>query len=280
MNRSGVNRIVNYAPTGTQTTRANSHAPMTVSEIVEDVHRAYESGITVAHVHAREEDGSNTLKVDVYGKILDGIRSCCPDLAVCISLSGRFCQDVGIRAAPLELRPDLASLTMSSMNFPQGASVNDPKSIEFLAGRMSDNGVNPEIECFDSGMLWCARKLVDRGLLPKPSYANMIFGNMYNSPPDAASVSSVLSAAWDGCDLCFGGIGKEQLRSNMLGLLYAGGIRIGLEDNLYYEGKQRATNFQLLGRMRRIMSEMGLQMMPAKEFKEKHGNRMSHSTGV
>lgn len=273
-------RIVNYCPTGTQTTRENSLAPLSVTEIVEDVHRAYEAGITVAHVHARDEELQNTLRVEVYGKILEGIRSSCPDLAVCISLSGRYCQDMGIRAAPLELRPDLASLTVSSMNFPKSASVNDPESIAFLAEKMSENGVNPEIECFDSGMLWCARRMVERGLLPKPSFANVIFGNMYNSPSDAASVASVLSAVWDGCDLCFGGIGRDQLRSNLLGLLYARGVRIGLEDNLYYEGRQRATNSQLLGRLRRMMSEMGLKVMPAIEFKAKYGNRKSDSTGL
>ena len=273
-------RIINYTPTGTQTSRQNSFAPLSPSEIIEDVHEAYEIGITLAHLHARDEELHNSLSVDIYAKILEGVRRHCPNLCVCLSLSGRYCTDEGLRAAPLALRPDMASLTMSSMNFPKGASINEPIVIEKLLGKMRENGVSPEVECFDSGMLWCARRMAQSGIIPTPCYANVIFGNLYNSPPDAASVASVLAAQWDGCTLCFGGIGKEQLRSNLLGLLYAQGVRIGLEDNLYIRKGEKARNSMLLKRLRSIMCEMGLSHVRPEEFKAVYGNKKADNPGV
>ena len=108
----------------------------------------------------------------------------------------------------------------------------------------------------------------------------MIFGNLYNGQLDLATVTSVMSVKPGNSVMCLGGIGKDQLKSNILGLLYADGVRIGLEDNLYYRDKEKATNIQLLQRIHRIMEELDYQLLTAEEFKKMgYANRKTHPIG-
>lgn len=259
-------KIINFTPTGTQPTKQNSNAPLSPSEIVEEVHFAFELGITVVHLHARDENFLNTWRVDVYEKIIDGVRKHCPALPICVSLTGRHFPELEKRSAVLQLLPDMASLTMSSINFPKAASVNEPSIITQLIEKMDEYGVVPEIECFDSGMLNYANYLIKKGILKGPHYINVILGNLYNAQSDLPTVASVLVNKPVDSLLCIGGIGRDQLKANMLGLLYADGVRIGLEDNLYYKDKDLATNMQLLQRIRRIMEELDLDVLKPEEF--------------
>jgi 3-keto-5-aminohexanoate cleavage enzyme len=259
-------KIVNFTPTGTQPTRQNSNAPLSPNEIVEEVHFAFELGITVVHLHARDEDFLNTWRVDVYRDIIDGVRKHCPGLPVCVSLTGRHFPEFEKRSAVLELMPDMGSLTMSSLNFPKAASINEPDMIIKLIEKMDEFGVIPEIECFDSGMLNYTNYLIKKGILKGPHYINVILGNLYNGQADLSTVASILVNKPQDSKMCFGGIGKDQLKANILGLLYADGVRIGLEDNLYYKDKTLATNAKLLQRLRRIMYDLDLEVMSPKEF--------------
>ena len=95
----------------------------------------------------------------------------------------------------------------------------------------------------------------------------MIFGNLFNAQTDVASISSVINNLPDDVFTCFGGIGKDQLKMNIMGLLYADGIRIGLEDNFYYNGKEKTTNIELLKRIYRVMDELEFTVFNHTEFK-------------
>lgn len=271
--------VINFAPTGTQPTRLNSNAPLSPSEIVEEVHFAFqEIGISVVHIHARDEQMLNTWRPDVYQKIIEGIRKYCPDLSICVSLTGRHFPEFEKRSAVLELMPDMGSLTMSSLNFPKSASVNDPDMIIKLIEKMDEYGVIPEVECFDSGMLNYTNYLINKGILKGPHYINVILGNLYNAQSDLSSVASILSMKPANSILCLGGIGKDQMKANMLGLLYADGIRIGLEDNLYYKDKELATNAQLLKRVHEIIAEMDMEIIKPTEFKALgYANKINYS---
>jgi len=268
-------KIINFTPTGTQPNRENSYAPLTPSEIIEEVHEAYELGITLTHIHARHpETLTNSTKKEHYQPIIEGIRSHCPGLTICVSLTGRLVKDIVERSEVLELYPDMGSLTMSSLNFPTGASVNEPSTIIGLIERMYEYGVTPEIECFDSGMLNYTNYLIKKNVLKGPHYINVIFGNIYNGQTDLSTVSSIYHNKPENCLMCVGGIGKEQLKSNMVGLLYFDGIRVGLEDNLYYTGKDKAKNIDLLKRTHNIINELGFTVMEPNEFKDLgYGNR-------
>ncbi len=271
-------KIINFTPTGTQPTRQNSNAPLSPSEIVEEVHFAFELGITVVHLHARDENFSNTWRVDVYQKIIEGVRKHCPKLPVCVSLTGRHFPEFEKRSAVLELMPDMASLTMSSLNFPKAASINEPEMIIRLIEKMNEFGVVPEIECFDSGMLNYTNYLIKKGILKGPHYINVILGNLYNGQSDLSTVASILVNKPQNSVMCFGGIGKDQLNVNMLGLLYADGVRVGLEDNLYYKDKILATNSELLQRIHRMMFDLDLEVMTSEEFKILgYANKINHS---
>jgi uncharacterized protein (DUF849 family) len=261
-----VKKIINFTPTGTQPTKQNSNAPFSPTKIVEEVHFAFELGITLVHLHARDESFLNTWRVDVYKDIIDGVRKQCPGLPICVSLTGRHFPEFEKRSAVIELMPDMASLTMSSLNFPNSASINEPDIIIKLIEKMDEYSVVPEIECFDSGMLNYTNYLIKKNILKGPHYINVILGNLYNGQSDLSTVASILVNKPKDSIMCFGGIGKDQIKANMLGLLYADGIRIGLEDNLYYKDKTLATNAKLLQRIKRIMDDLDLEVMSSKEF--------------
>lgn len=276
------NRIINFTPTGTQPNRENSFAPLTPNEIIEEVHQAYELGITVTHIHARDPITlKNTHKKNVYEEIILGIRKHCPDLSICVSLTGRLTPEFERRSEVLELYPDMGSLTMSSLNFPTGESVNSPEMILKLIEKMNKFGVIPEIECFDSGMLNYTKYLISKGILKGPHYINTILGNIYNAQSDLSTISSIYQNKPENSIMCLGGIGKEQLKSNIIGLLYFDGIRVGLEDNLYYKDKEKTTNIDLLKRIHRIMNEMDLNVLTPLEFKKLgYTNEKNYNIGV
>jgi uncharacterized protein (DUF849 family) len=243
---------------------------------VEEVIMANELGISIVHLHAREGEGFvNTYKKDVYGKIIEGVRKYCPDLLVCTSLTGRNFHELEKRTEVLQCYPDMGSLTMSSLNFPTGASVNQPEMILSLISEMDKYGVTPEIECFDSGMVNYTNYLIKKGILKVPFYMNVILGNIYNAQSDLTTVSSIRNSIDDDVTVCVGGIGGQQLRSNILGLLEFDGVRVGLEDNLYYRGKEMATNQMLLERIHRLMNEMEMELMTSKDLRDMgYGNKV------
>jgi uncharacterized protein (DUF849 family) len=261
-------KIINFTPTGTQTTRDNSFAPLEENEIIDSVVEANELGITLVHLHARDENLNNTYKVKHFSKIIEGIRKYCPDLVLCVSMSGRNFPEVEKRTEVLQLMPDMASLTLSSLNFQTGASVNQPDVILKLIEQMEIWGVIPELECFDTGMVNMANHLISKSILKPPYYFNVILGNIYNSQSDILSVANIKHQIPENSITTLGGIGVQQLRSNIYGLVDFDGIRVGLEDNLMFRKGERATNSQLIKRVHRIMTELDLEVMSPIEFKK------------
>lgn len=269
-------KIINFTPTGTQPTRKNSLAPLIPSEIIEEVHNATELGISIVHLHARDETTlQNTYDSEVYQKIITGIKKHCPELLICVSLTGRNFPELEKRTEVLQLYPDMGSLTMSSINFPTGASINQPEMILSLISEMDKYGVQPEIECFDSGMLNYTNYLISKEILKPPYYINMILGNIYNGQCDLSTLSTIKQNQPNNSVICLGGIGNQQLKSNMYGLMDFDGVRIGLEDNLYIREKQKTTNMDLLKRLYNIMGELEMTHYTSTELREKgYGNRL------
>lgn len=251
------NLVVNFAPTGLIPTREMTpHVPVSVQEIVEDVHRAVELGITMVHLHAREEKtGQTTFAREIYKLIIAGIRKIAPDLVVCVSLSGRQVTEVEKRMDPLclegELQPDMGSLTLSSLNFNRHASVNSPEVIQRLAREMKKRGIVPELEVFDAGMINYAGYLEKKGLLSPPHYFNLILGNISCAQADLLHLG-VMVRDLPECSLwSAGGVGRVQLQVNALAVASGGGVRVGLEDNIWYDCQRTrlATNADLLQRV-------------------------------
>jgi uncharacterized protein (DUF849 family) len=271
-------KIINFTPTGTQTTRSNSFAPLTPNEIIDSVYEANEIGISIVHLHARDEVTlENTYKKEVYQRIIEGIKIYCPELLICVSLTGRNFPELEKRSEVLQLYPDMGSLTMSSLNFPSGTSINQPEMILSLINEMDKYGVQPEIECFDTGMLNYTNYIISKNILQPPYHINIILGNMYNGQCDLGTLSTIKNNLPSNSFTCLGGIGSQQLKSTTYGLLDFDGIRIGLEDNLYYKGKEKTTNMELLKRAHRIMNELDMKHYTSQELKEKgYGNKVTN----
>ena len=269
-------KIINFTPTGTQTTRSNSFAPLTPNEIIDSVYEANEIGISIVHLHARDEVTlENTYKKEVYQRIIEGIKIYCPELLICVSLTGRNFPELEKRSEVLQLYPDMGSLTMSSLNFPSGTSINQPEMILSLINEMDKYGVQPEIECFDTGMLNYTNYIISKNILTPPYHINIILGNMYNGQCDLGTLSTIKNNLPSNSFTCLGGIGSQQLKSTTYGLLDFDGIRIGLEDNLYYKDKVKTTNMELLKRAHRIMNELDMKHYTSKELREKgYGNKI------
>jgi 3-keto-5-aminohexanoate cleavage enzyme len=273
-----MHKIINFTPTGTQPTRENSFAPLLPNEIIESVHEANELGISIVHLHARDEETlNNTYKKEVYQKIIEGIKKHCPELLICVSLTGRNFPEIEKRTEVLQLLPDMGSLTMSSLNFPSGASINQPETILSLIKEMDKYGVKPEIECFDSGMLNYTNYLISKNILKPPYHINVILGNIYNGQCDLGTLASIKSNLPTNSFTCLGGIGSQQLKSTTYGLLDFDGVRIGLEDNLYFKDKEKTTNIELLKRLHRIMDELDITHYTSNELREKgYGNKITN----
>jgi uncharacterized protein (DUF849 family) len=252
-----MNLIINFTPTGMiPTKKMTPHVPVSVAEIVEDVHQAVEIGITMVHLHARDETtGEPTYKADIYGRIIEGIRAYSRDLIICVSLSGRNFKEFEQRAEPLqldgELKPDMGSLTLSSLNFNKVASMNSPDMIQALALEMKTKGILPELEAFDAGMINYAHYLEKKGLLNPPHYFNLLLGNIACAQADLLHAGIMIRDLPAESYWSLAGIGDTQLMMNSIAIASGGGVRVGLEDNIWYDARRTrlATNTDLLKRV-------------------------------
>ncbi|MFS4482816.1 3-keto-5-aminohexanoate cleavage protein [Hyunsoonleella sp. 2307UL5-6] len=268
--------ILNFTPTGMIPTKEmTSHVPISVSEIVEDVHKASEIGITMVHLHARDETtGIPTYKKEIYAKIVEGIRTYAPELVICLSLSGRNFNELEKRSAPLmlegNLKPDMGSLTLSSLNFNKTASVNDPEMIKSLAKIMKERDIVPELEVFDIGMINYAKYLNKKNLIEPPYYFNLLFGNIACSQANLLHTGVMINDLPEAALYSLAGIGKDQLQMNSLSIAIGGGVRVGLEDNIWFDAARNklATNSELLQRIHVIANANNREVMTPLEFRK------------
>jgi uncharacterized protein (DUF849 family) len=251
--------IINAALTGMVPTKAENRAvPVTPDEIAADAEACVESGAAIVHLHARDEDGRPTWKPDVYRRIVAAVRERVPDVVVCVSTSGRVFNELDRRAAVLDLegdeKPELASLTLGSLNFPQQASINDPQTIRALAERMRERGIVPELEVFDLGMVDYARFLIERGVLEPPYYINDLLGSLGTLSATPFHLATVVQSLPEGAVWSGAGIGRFQFAVNAMSITMGGHARAGLEDNLWLDVAKTkpATNPELVGRVARV----------------------------
>lgn len=239
--------IINLAPTGAVADhRKNPFVPITQEAIVSDVIAAARLGASVAHLHVRRDDGTPSSDPKLFAGIIEALREHneTRELILCATTSGRHGQTIEERAAVLTLpktsRPDMASLTLGSLNFIGGASVNAPDTIRYLVDQMNLNDVKPELEVFDIGMIEFAKTLIVEGRLTPPYYFNVILGNIGSLQATIHHLGFAMSILPDHSIVSVGGVGRFQAAANALGLAGAHGVRIGLEDNLWADWSKKA----------------------------------------
>jgi 3-keto-5-aminohexanoate cleavage enzyme len=248
--------IINAALTGMVPMKAdNASVPVTPAEIAKDAEACHAAGASIIHLHARDKDGQPSYRADIYREIVVAVRAACPDVVICVSTSGRTFKTFEQRSEVLSLdgdaKPEMASLTLGSLNFPKQASVTDPAMIRMLADAMKERGIVPELEIFELGMLDYAKHLIERKVLREPFYFNFLLGNLGTlsaTPFHLAALAMSLPAGstWAGA-----GIGRFQLFVNSMAITMGGHAPVGLEDKLYLDDnkQQPATNVALVERL-------------------------------
>lgn len=268
--------ILNLTPTGMVPTKAmNPDVPVTPDEIVSDVKACHGIGITSVHLHARDGEGRPTWKKEVYAEIIGRIREVMPELVICVSLSGRNEAEFEKRADVLslqgDLKPDMGSLTLSSLNFSGQASVNSPETITRLAVDMMKRGIVPELEVFDLGMANYAKYLAGKGLIQEPHYANVFLGNIAGAQLDLIHAGSLVASLPAAASWSMAGIGAAQFPANLLGIAMGGGVRVGLEDALHMDADRQipASNAALVERIHNVARAAGRRIMSPAEFRRR-----------
>ena len=268
--------IINFAPTGMIPTKEMTlYVPIRPEEIIKDVLSVVDLGITMVHLHVRNpETGEPSYKKELYAEIIRGIRTKEKDLILCVSTSGRNFSEFEKRSECLkldgELKPDCGSLTLSSLNFNKQASINSPEMIQDLARMMLERGIKPELEVFDLGMINYAKYLISKGLLKAPYYFNIILGNIACAQADMLHLGLMIKELPERSIWSVGGVGNYQLPMNILGIVAGGGVRVGLEDNVWFdvERTRPATNRDLVERIVSISKVIGLVPFTPKEARE------------
>jgi 3-keto-5-aminohexanoate cleavage enzyme len=276
--------IINFCPTGMVPTKSmTDHVPISSEEIIEQTHQAYELGITIAHLHARESDGIPTYKSSVYRDIFEGVRKHCPDLIICGSSSGRNFPEFEKRSEVLDLQPDMCSLTLSSLNFQKQASVNAPDMIVALAEKMKSLGIVPEFECFDLGMINFGKYLIKKGIAEGPFSWNLLFGNIAGFQANFSHIGAAVQEIPGDHFVSFAGLGEFQLQMNAIAVATGYGVRVGLEDNIWWdrEKTQKASNIDLLKRVHNLMEIHQVEHFKSEEFGKKgFYNRLTRGKGI
>jgi uncharacterized protein (DUF849 family) len=251
--------IITVAITGSLPTKANNPAvPITVAEQIESTHEAYEAGATLVHCHVRNEDQTPTSDPEKFARLLEGLRKHCPGIIVQFSTGGR--SGAGReRGAMIPLKPDMASLSTGSCNFPTRVYENSPELIDWLASEMLAHGVKPEVEAFDLSMIFKAAEMERQGQIEGPLHVQFVMGVKNAMPVDREVFEFYVAtlerlapeATWTGA-----GIGRDQIILNRWSLELGGHCRTGLEDNVRLDaGRLAPSNAALVRRVVELCPE-------------------------
>ena len=253
--------IITVAITGSLPTKKNNPAvPITVAEQVESTQAAFEAGATLAHCHVRNDDQTPTSDPDKFAPLIEGLRAHCPGMIIQLSTGGRSGSGRE-RGGMLPLKPDMASLSTGSCNFPTRVYENSPDLVDWLAEEMLTYGVKPEIEAFDLSMIFQAVAMERQGKIKGPLHVQFVMGVKNAMPVDRESLEFFVAtlkrlapdATWTGA-----GIGKDQITLNRWSLELGGHCRTGLEDNVRLDRETLApSNAALVKRVVDLCPEYG-----------------------
>lgn len=268
--------IINLCPTGMVPTKEqNPFLPVTPKEIINTALACAKLGVSIIHLHPRDEDGNPTWRKEVFAEIISGIREKNDEIIINTTTSGRNWNEFEKRSECLDLegdlKPDMASLTVGSLNFINQESLNNPSMIEQLANKMREKNIKPELEVFEPGMVHKAKYLIKKGVIEaKSPYFNILLGSLGTSPLEPSIFSAFLSILPENSIWGVAGIGSYQLDANIMGMVWGGNVRVGLEDNIYFDRGKRelASNEMLVERIVEIAKLIKVGIATPKETRE------------
>jgi uncharacterized protein (DUF849 family) len=251
--------IITVAITGSVPKKKDTPAvPVTPAQQIESTHEAFEAGASLVHIHVRNPDETSSSKAELFAEVQEGVRKHCPGMIVQFSCGGRG-RTLAERSSALVHRPDMASLSTGSVNFPDFIFENPTSFVAELAAQMRDLGIKPEVEVFDLSMLYAAKALADKGLIVGPMHVQFVMGVALpvKRPLLDFMVSELKSMAPD-ATWCAIGLGRHQLDVNKWTLEMGGHVRTGLEDNIRFDKDRLAvSNAELVKRVADISGEYG-----------------------
>jgi 3-keto-5-aminohexanoate cleavage enzyme len=208
------------------------------------------------HVHARKPGGSPTQDKEIYRQIMSEVKKRC-DVIVQLSTGGAVGMTPKERLAPVTLKPEMATLSMGTVNFGGEVFMNHPADMEIFAAAMREHGVKIELEVFDSGMLTTAHRWLKNGLVSPPLHFDFVLGIAGAMAGTPEALMYLRSQLPEGATWTVAGVGAAQLPLATLAVLLGGHVRVGFEDNVYYrKGELATSNAQLVARIARISREL------------------------
>ncbi len=227
--------IICVAITGSVPTKADNPAvPISVAEQVESTQEAFESGATICHAHVRNDDQTPSSDPDKFARLKEGVEKHCPGMIIQLSTGGRSGAGKE-RGGMLGLRPDMASLSVGSNNFPTRVYENPPALVDWLASEMRANDVKPEVEAFDLSHIFMAAKMHTEQRIIDTPYVQFVMGVKNAMLADREVFDfyvQTVARLFPGAPWCAAGIGPNQIRLNEWAVAAGGHIRTGLEDNV------------------------------------------------
>lgn len=252
--------IITVAPTGSVPRKKDTrYVPINPDEIAETAYLCEREGASIIHVHCRDQNENPTSDYSVFKEAVEKIRKR-THLIVMASTSGVAGKSDEERAEPLRTNPEMASLTTGSVNFagrkPSSVYVNTWETITFLAKKMRDSNIKPELEAFDVGFIQQGKKLAEQGLIAQPTHFQLVMGVDGGIPATTDNLLHMCHQIPSGASFCVAGVGRWQLDMTTIATITGGHVRVGLEDNIYYAKGKLAPNEEFVARARRVAEEL------------------------
>jgi len=287
--------FITCAVTGSGSTQDRSpHVPRSPEEIARSAIDAAKAGAAIVHCHVREQGtGAPSRRLELYREVTERIRDA--DVDVVLNLTAGMGGDLvfGSPQAPLpldeagtdmagaadrvahirECLPEICTLDCGTMNFAEADYVmtNTPGMLRAMGGMMTDLGVKPEIEAFDTGHLWFAKELVREGTLASPALVQLCMGVPWGAPNDLGTLMAMVNAVPPDWEWSAFSLGRDQMPYVAAAVLAGGNVRVGLEDNLFLEKGVLATNSQLVERAAEIVERMGARVIGPQAVRDRLG---------
>jgi len=262
--------IITAALTGAITPKEmNPNIPVTPREIADDAYQCWKAGAAVVHLHMRDENGNGTMNKEIFKETVALVKNKC-DVVINLTTSGDpLASDEARMAHLIEIKPEMASFDAGSFNWmPLGVFMNSPQFLEMLGKIMLENGVKPELEIFDSGMIHNTEYYIKKGVIALPPHYQFVLGVLGGA---MATVENLVylknllpkDATWSAF-----GIGKAHLPILYATIALGGNVRVGLEDNIYYSKDRLASNVELVARAARLIKEANKEVATPDEARQ------------
>ena len=251
--------ILTAALVGAELTRENTpYLPLTPDEIAAEAYAAFKAGAAMVHLHARDADGAPSQNIEDYRCIIQAVRERAPQIVIQVSTGGAVTMSAEERLQPLDLQPEMASLTTGTVNFGEDVFFNGLPMVREFAKVMQARHIRPELEIFDSGMIPSAMRLLKEGLLNEPLHFNLVLGVPGGAAGTIKNLLHMVECLPPNCTWTVSGIGAAQLPLTTMAIMLGGHVRVGLEDNIYYQrGVLSQGNAPLVERTARLAKELG-----------------------